>query len=135
VGIKDSSGDFTLTAEYIRRTRDMDFAVMIGRDTLIHACLCYGGAGAIAASANVAPRLCADIYDKYMAGDTEGALEAQFRLAPFRIAFTLGSFPVIIKESLQLLGIDVGPCLEPIQPLSGEKRERLREILKKAQVI
>ena len=57
VGIKDSSGDFTLTGEYIRRTRGKQFRVLAGRDTLIHACLCYGGAGAIAACANVAPRL------------------------------------------------------------------------------
>ena len=47
VGVKDSSGDFSLTIEYIRRTRDKEFSVLVGRDTQIHACLCYGGAGAI----------------------------------------------------------------------------------------
>jgi 4-hydroxy-tetrahydrodipicolinate synthase len=61
VGIKDSTGDMTLTAEYIRLTRGKNFHVMIGRDTLIHACLCYGGTGAVAACANVAPRIVADI--------------------------------------------------------------------------
>ena len=34
VGIKDSSGDMTLTSEYIRRTGD-NFSVLFGRDTLI----------------------------------------------------------------------------------------------------
>lgn len=39
VGIKDSSGDFTLTSEYVRNTRNnaSQFSVLSGRDTLIHA--------------------------------------------------------------------------------------------------
>jgi 4-hydroxy-tetrahydrodipicolinate synthase len=128
-GVKDSSGDFTLTGEYIRRTRDKDFHVLAGRDTLIHACLCYGGSGSIAACANVAPRLVADIYDKYVAGDIAGSLEAQFRLAPLRLAFTLGSFPTVIKESLELLGIEAGPCMGPIGPMTADEKSQLKKVL------
>ena len=130
VGIKDSSGDFTLTGEYLRLTRGKDFHVLLGRDTLIYAGLCYGATGSIAACANVAPRLVADIYDKYVAGDLKGALEAQFTLAPLRIAFALGSFPAVIKESLELLGIDAGACMEPVGPMSAEEKEQLKKILK-----
>lgn len=130
VGVKDSSGDFTLTSEYIRRTRDKDFYVLAGRDTLIHACLCYGGAGSIAACANVAPRLVADIYDKYIAGDIKGSLEAQYRLAPLRMAFSLGSFPTVIKESLELLGIEAGPSMGPITKMSEEEKAQLVTVLK-----
>lgn len=129
VGIKDSSGDFTLSGEYIRLTRDKDFHVLMGRDTLIHAGLCYGGTGSIAACANVAPRLVADIYDKYVAGDVKGSLEAQFTLAPLRIAFNLGTFPAVIKESLVLLGFDAGPCMEPVGAMSDDERAQLRKIL------
>jgi len=135
VGIKDSTGDMTLTAEYIRLTRDKNFHVMIGRDTLIHACLCYGGAGAVAACANVAPRICADLYDKYMAGDVKGSLEAQFKLAPLRIAFTLGTFPTVIKEGLELQGIEAGPCFDPVGPMSADEREQLKKILKQMELI
>ena len=130
VGIKDSSGDMTLTAEYIRLTRHMDdFSVLMGRDTLIYGALCYGAAGSIASCANVAPRLCADIYEKFIAGDLEGSLKAQFTLAPLRIAFTLGTFPAVIKESLTLLGFEAGPCMGPAGPLTGDEREKLRKIL------
>jgi len=130
VSIKDSSGDLTLTAEYIRLTRGIEhFNVLMGRDTLIYGALCYGAAGSIASCANVAPRLCADIYDKYMAGDLQGSLEAQFKLAPLRIAFTIGTFPAVIKESLALLGIDVGPCMDPVGPMTSEEREKLRQVL------
>ena len=51
VGIKDSSGDMTLTGEYIRRT-DEDFSVLVGRDTLILGALVYGGNGSITSTAN-----------------------------------------------------------------------------------
>lgn len=129
IGIKDSSGDFTLTGEYLRLTRDKDFHVLLGRDTLIHAGLCHGATGAIAACANVAPRLVADIYDKYKAGDIQGSLEAQLRLAPLRIAFNLGTFPAVIKEALALLGIDAGPCMPPVGPMSADERQQLKNIL------
>jgi len=46
--------------------------------------------------------------------ETSGSLEAQYRLAPLRIAFGLGSFPVVMKDALNLLGVDVG---DPIRPL------------------
>ena len=130
VGIKDSSGDLTVTAEYIRLTRGRDgVSVLVGRDTLIFGALCYGATGSIASCANVAPRICADIYNKYVAGDLAGALEAQFNLAPLRIAFAIGTFPAVIKESLELLGIDAGPCMSPVGPMSGEERARLRQVL------
>ncbi|MCL2852597.1 MAG: dihydrodipicolinate synthase family protein [Defluviitaleaceae bacterium] len=46
VGIKDSTGDFTNSAEYLRLTRNNDsFHVLLGRDTLIYAGLCHGAAG------------------------------------------------------------------------------------------
>jgi len=130
VGIKDSSGDMTVTAEYIRLTQDNDsFSVLMGRDTLIYGALCYGAKGSIASCANVAPGLCVDIYEKFIAGDLKGSLKAQFTLAPLRIAFTLGTFPAVIKESLILLGIEAGPCMDPAGPLTDEERAKLRKVL------
>jgi len=130
VGVKDSSGDFTNTAEYIRLTRGNDqFSVLLGRDTLIFAGLCHGAAGAIAATANIAPRLVVSIYEKYKAGDFAGSMEAQYQLAPLRIAFSLGTFPEIIKEGLTMLGFNVGKCLEPISELCPEQKNNLRKVL------
>jgi 4-hydroxy-tetrahydrodipicolinate synthase len=128
-GIKDSSGDMTVTAEYIRLTQDTDFSVLMGRDTLIYGALCYGAKGSIASCANVAPGLCVEIYEKFIAGDLKGSLRAQFTLAPLRIAFTLGTFPAVIKESLILLGIEAGPCMEPAGPLTGDEKTKLRKVL------
>ena len=130
VAVKDSTGDMTNAAEYIRLTRDNDnFHVLMGRDTLIHAALCYGATGAIASCANVAPRIAADIYDKYMEGDLKGSLDAQFKLAPLRIACGMGTFPVVIKEGLVQEGIPVGKCMSPIGELTPEEKEKLHKVL------
>ncbi len=134
VGIKDSSGDLELAAEYMRVAPEK-FSVLMGRDTLILAGLLYGARGAIAATANVKPRLVADIYDKFMAGDLDGARLAQQALAPLRLAFGWGTFPVVIKEALDLMGMEGGPGRAPVGPLSAEQREKLKGVLKDMGVV
>ena len=130
IGVKDSTGDMTNTEEYLRLTRGMaNFHVMMGRDTLIYAALCYGASGAIASCANVAPKIAVDIYEKFRAGDAAGALDAQFRFSALRIATNMGPFPVVLKEALKLIGHDCGDCVKPIQPLNDEQRARLKKVL------
>ena len=127
-GIKDSSGDLSLTMEYIRRTGD-DFAVLLGRDTLIYAGLLHGARGSISATANVVPALVVEIYQAFIEGDLARALGAQNRLAPLRQAFSLGTFPVVVKEALDLIGISAGPARSPVGPISPENREKLIQVL------
>jgi 4-hydroxy-tetrahydrodipicolinate synthase len=134
VGIKDSSGDLELTAEYIRVTPP-DFAVLMGRDTLILAALLYGAKGAIAATANVVPALVVSIYERFKASDLDGARRAQESLAPLRLAFSWGTFPVVIKEALDLIGMEGGPARAPVGPMSPEQREHLKRILRDMRVI
>jgi len=128
VGIKDSSGDLTTTASFINETPE-SFRVLAGRDTLVFATLLYGGAGAVAASGNVAARQLVRIYDACMAGDMEGARQAQAELAPLRAAFSLGTFPAVIKEALLMAGLDAGPCRRPVGPLSQDARMQLRQVM------
>ena len=131
IGVKDSTGDMTVCEEYLRLTSEYrdHFNVLMGRDTMIYAGLAYGCAGAVASCANIAPRIVADIYDKFVQGNLEEALEAQFRLAPLRIATNMGTFPTVIKEGLVLQGYQVGKCLEPISELKPEERDILRGVL------
>ena len=76
VGIKDSSGDLVLTAEYIRRTRSKGFRVLAGRDVMILGTLVYGGVGCVAATANIVPALVVEIYEKFLAGERPVHLHA-----------------------------------------------------------
>ncbi|WP_284638208.1 dihydrodipicolinate synthase family protein [Paenibacillus silviterrae] len=129
VGMKDSSGDLTLTAEYIRRTRHLGFRVMAGRDVMILGSLAYGAVGCVASTANIVPALVVEIYDRFINGDLPGSLEAQFKLAPLRMAFNLASFPVVTKEAMNLVGVEVGASILPNTACSEANREKLRDIL------
>lgn len=131
IAVKDSTGDMTNSEEYIRLTRDNpDFDVLMGRDTLILAALHYGAAGAITSCGNVAPRIAVDIYENFKAGKFAEALEAQFKLSALRVASNMGTFPVVIKEALNMIGFNVGKCMEPIQPLNEDQRTKLKNVLK-----
>ena len=130
VGMKDSSGNLTYVNE-ILRTTGPDFHVFCGRDTVIFNVLTSGGSGAVPASANVAPKLVVDLYNYVKSGNYEAARQAQFDLAPLRMAFSLGSFPVVIKEALDILGFNTGGARAPIQSLTPENHSRLAEVLKK----
>lgn len=85
--------------------------------------------GADAVTANVAPKLVVEIYDRFSAGDFNGALEAQNKLIPLRNAYGYGSFPVVMKDCLNLLGLDIGHPVKPINHCSVERMEALKIIL------
>jgi 4-hydroxy-tetrahydrodipicolinate synthase len=55
---------------------------------------------------------------------------AQYRLAPLRLAFDLGTFPVVIKEALNLIGIEAGVGMPPVGGMKPETKAELKEILK-----
>jgi 4-hydroxy-tetrahydrodipicolinate synthase len=132
VGIKDSSGDLQNSIEIIKLAQSDTFAVLNGRDTLILAALLFGAKGAIPATCNVAPALCVGIYESFVKGDIPAARQLQDRLAPVRMALTLGTGNGAIKEAMALLGRPAGPNRSPISPLSAEKRQKLKEILSRA---
>lgn len=131
VGMKDSSGDMTQTEEFIRRTRDVDFHVFGGKDTLIFCALTLGAAGCVATTANFVPKLVASIYDKFQKGDFDGAREAQFKLNPLRLSMDKASFPVATKDLANLVGRNVGKPFSPNLPSSGGVLEFMKSELVK----
>ena len=136
IGIKNSTPNFVQTVEFIYETREIDnFNVLAGTDYFIYATLAHGGTGAVAGTANVAPGLVVEIYNKYKAGDHTGALEAQFKLVPLRNTFSYGSFPVVMKDCLNLMGMDIGNPVKPIDHCTEERLEALKEVLSKMNLI
>jgi 4-hydroxy-tetrahydrodipicolinate synthase len=133
VGIKDSSGDLTQFAEHIRLCPPT-FRAFVGRDSLIYGALLYGGAGAVAATANVTPGLAVGIYDAVRAGDLDKARKLQAKLAPVRMAFGLGTFPGVVKEAMQMMGLPAGPARRPVGAMSDQARTQLETILVQAGV-
>lgn len=133
VGMKDTSGDITQTSEFIRRTRDIGFKVFGGKDTLLYASLCHGAVGGVCTAANFMPELITDVYNKYVAGDLQGSLEAQFKLNPVRLAMDPASFPVAAKDMAALRGLPVGvPYLPNLPTPEGSVKEGFRRTMTEA---
>lgn len=133
VGMKDTSGDITQTSEFIRRTRHLGFKVFGGKDTLLYASMCHGAVGGVCTAANFMPELITDIYNKYVAGDIEGSLEAQFKLNPVRLSMDAGSFPVAAKDMANLRGRNVGKPYKPNLPTpEGKALEGYKKTMKEA---
>lgn len=127
-GIKDSSADLATTMSFIQ-VGGPNFTVLAGNDSLILGSLVMGAKGAVAGSANLVPELVVGIYETYRQGDLERARQLQYRLHPLRQAFRLGTFPAVLKEGLELLGIPVGPPRLPATRLTASERQQLQELL------
>ncbi len=136
VGMKDTSGDITLTEEFIRRTRDVGFKVFGGKDTLLYASLCLGAVGGVCTSGNFMPEMIEKIYARYVAGDVRGALEAQFELNPVRLAMDGASFPVASKDMANIRGLAVGNPYRPSLPTEeGPVYEKMCAMMREAGLI
>ena len=136
VGMKDTSGDMTLTEECVRRNRDVNFKVFGGKDTLLYVSLCVGAVGGVCTAGNFMPELIGAVYKKYVAGDIQGSLEAQFKLNPVRLSMDGASFPVAAKDMAILRGLDVGaPYLPSILTPEGPVLDKIRSAMKEAGLI
>ena len=136
VGMKDTSGDITQTSEFIRRTRDVGFKVFGGKDTLLYASMCHGAVGGVCTAANFMPELITDVYNKFVAGDLEGSLEAQFKLNPVRLSMDGASFPVAAKDMANLRGRDIGLPYKPnLATPEGPVLDRIKAEMKTAGLI
>ncbi len=136
VGMKDTSGDITLTEECVRRNRDVNFKVFGGKDTLLYASLCVGAVGGVCTAGNFMPELIGDVYKKYVAGDIQGSLEAQFKLNPVRLSMDAASFPVAAKDMAILRGLDVGaPYLPNLLTPEGPVLDNIKKAMKEAGLI
>ena len=136
VGMKDTSGDMTLTEECVRRNRDVNFKVFGGKDTLLYVSLCVGAVGGVCTAGNFMPELIGAVYKKFIAGDIQGSLEAQFKLNPVRLSMDGASFPVAAKDMAILRGLDVGaPYLPNILTPEGPVLDKIRNAMKEAGLI
>lgn len=128
VGIKDSSGSYDAILRFLE-SADEDFAVLAGTDSLILATLMAGGKGAVAATANLLPRVVVDIYELWKQANYAEAEMAQRQLRALRSAFKLGTLPSVLKEAMSMAGLPAGPARWPVGTITDEAREILRTVV------
>jgi 4-hydroxy-tetrahydrodipicolinate synthase len=124
-GLKDSSGKLELIPDY----REAGLALFVGRDHMVLPALQLGASGAVAACANVVPRLFVDLYSAFQAGEMERAAKLQKMINPLRQAFGWATFPSIVKEVMNMMGVPVGLCRRPVGPVPAETRTRLQKVI------
>ena len=135
-GLKDTSGDITFTEECIRRNRDIGFRVFGGKDTLLYASLCVGAVGGVCTTGNFMPEIVGEIYRKFNDGDLAGALEAQFRLNPVRLAMDSVPFPNAAKDMMKLRNMDAGDPYRPgMKTADGPAKLEMMQAMKEAGLI
>lgn len=129
VGIKDSSGNFANIENYIHATREEDFSVFAGTDSLILQTLQAGGKGAVAATANMIPDVVVAIYNNWLKGNIEAAEENQEKLKPLRDTFKYGTLPSVLKKAVELYSVPVGPPKMPVSEISGDALVKVAEMV------
>lgn len=103
VGVKDATGDLARVCAQ-RIACGPDFLQLSGEDATAHGFNAQGGRGCISVTANVAPRLCAEMQEATLAGDYAKALTLQDRLMPLHRAIFLEPGVAGAKYALSVLG-------------------------------
>ena len=132
VGVKDSSGDLEQIRQFVAIRQEAGrspFHVFMGRDHMILPGLQLGCSGAVAACGNVIPEILVALYEAFVQGHLGLAESLQERIKPLRMAFSMGTFPVVIKEAMKIVGLPAGNCRRPVSNLSAEDRDQLRRIV------
>ena len=114
IGVKDSSGDASEMVRLCTQIRPdrPEFSILTGWDAALLPMLAAGAHGGTNATANAAPELVLDVYDRVSAGDLDGARDAQNRLtAFFDVLIAAGEFPDGFRLAAEARG--VLPAAEP----------------------
>ncbi|MCU0890198.1 MAG: 4-hydroxy-tetrahydrodipicolinate synthase [Sandarakinorhabdus sp.] len=121
IGVKDATGNIARVAQQ-RLACGPDFIQLSGNDDMALGFNAQGGVGAISVTANVAPRLCAQMQEATLKGDYATALAINDRLQPLHAALFSDASPGPTKYALERLG-RMGPEVRlPIAPPSAAAR-------------
>jgi 4-hydroxy-tetrahydrodipicolinate synthase len=125
IGVKDATANLTRPLHTTREC-GADFVQLSGEDHTAVAYLASGGHGCISVTANVAPRLCAQMHEAWQRGDVTQAMTIQARLVPLHDAMFVESNPGPVKYAASLLGFGTATCRLPLAPVSAATAEKMR---------
>ena len=135
-GIKDATSDMTRHIELVRRLPEgRSFALYSGNDDTALPYILLGGHGVISVTANVAPRLMADMCRAALAGDLATARRLNNRLMPLNTRLFVEANPIPVKWALSAMGL-IHPALRlPLVPLSEPQHATVRAALRESGVL
>jgi 4-hydroxy-tetrahydrodipicolinate synthase len=128
IGVKDATANLVRPL-HTRRACGADFAQLSGEDHTAISFLAAGGHGCISVTANVAPRLCAEMHKAWRAGRVDEAMEIQDRLVPLHDALFAETSPGPVKYAASLLTKSTDHCRLPLAPVGEATRARVRDAM------
>lgn len=130
-GIKDSSGDVDNLKAYAEIAKRKDINLLVGSDSKISIAYDLGATGAVAGTSNVIVDTLVGLDKALRSGETELAEKLQKDIDVLRGVLKLGTVPSVMKRATELAGIaEIGPARKPVQELSAEDDEKIKEMLK-----
>lgn len=128
VAVKEANGDLSSVA----RTRYLcgdDLDIYSGNDDQTIPIMSLGGIGVISVLSNFMPREMHDLCAKYLAGDVKEASDMQVKLTGLINALFADVNPIPVKEAMNMLGMNVGPCRLPLYETSDAVKVELKRTL------
>lgn len=134
VGVKDATGDLARVSHQ-RFHCGADFVQLSGEDATAHGFNAQGGVGCISVTANVAPKLCAQLQAATLAGDYATALDIQDRLMPLHTAIFTEPGLVGAKYGAAKLGKCSDEVRLPLTGLTDETKSKMDAAMRHAGLI
>ena len=125
VGVKDATANLTRPL-HTTAACGPGFVQLSGEDHTVLAFLASSGNGCISVTANIAPRLCAQMHAAWEAGEFRKAMDIQSRLVPLHDAMFVESNPGPVKYAASLLGFGSAFCRLPLAPIGPSSADRVR---------
>jgi 4-hydroxy-2-oxoglutarate aldolase len=133
IGIKDSSGDRSSFEEYLSCQSD-SFTALTGNGGFVSAAAQMGGRGGIIAASLFASGLVSSVYDAVQRKDIAAADSLQARLTPLAKTIVGELGPAGVKAAMDIGGLKGGQPRSPLQPLSKTDLDRVRQLLREAEL-
>lgn len=129
-GVKDSTANLARPL-HTRAACGPAFCQLSGEDHTALSFRAAGGHGCISVTANVAPRLCAEMHQAWSNGDIDAAMAIQDRLVPLHDALFVETSPAPVKYAASLLGHGTPHCRLPLAPTGDETRTRVQDAMRR----
>ena len=130
VAVKEATGSASRAIDILERCGDR-LTVLSGDDFTVLPVIACGGKGVISVSANLVPRMMADLVKASRAGEIPKARELQVKLNPLHRALFAESNPIPVKWALYLMKRFTSEIRSPLLPLSDVHAARLEAELGK----
>lgn len=128
--LKEASGNISYTAKLIAECGE-DIDIYSGNDDMIVPVMSLGGKGVISVLSHVLPKETHDMVQLCLDNDFAKATEMQIKYLDLINNLFIEVNPIPVKEALNMMGCNVGPCRLPLCEMSDEHKAALRASLAK----